>query len=434
MLGFLEYTLESGIVFAVLTLIYRYVYRGDSYNRWERGYILGSTALSYLLPLLKVRFYTQPRITRPYDSIVDIISRGPVDVVTLSHERTFTGGFDRFVHSQLFDNIIAVLFAVYIAGLAVKLVSYINGIRKTLRLRRGEYKLLDGGIRMYITGIDTVAFSFFRNIFLGRRAAQLSRDEMRVVVAHETNHIRGLHSLDTLVFGLFSALQWMNPMVRVAMRESRAVCESIADSNIDSQGGITEYSRLILRLGIQGREASPQPRRSSGTLLRRIAQLLSTDGERIRRIRFICTLPVLALTIAAYLILGGMANPISAGLRVPVDGKYSVTAGYFEDQRIMDSNGMLYSVSHRQMDIKADTSALILAPADCIVDDVQDREVSISCGDMLITIGGIAAEPLQAGDMLTKGQAIGRPLAGNLMFLKVWACGEPINPELIFDF
>ncbi len=57
MLGFLIYTLEAGIIFAVLTFIYNGVYAGASYHKWERGYILASAAMCYILPLMKIRFY-----------------------------------------------------------------------------------------------------------------------------------------------------------------------------------------------------------------------------------------------------------------------------------------------------------------------------------------------------------------------------------------
>ncbi len=434
MLGFLGYTLEAGIIFAVLAAIYRYLYSGISYHKWERGFLLASVALSYALPLMKVRFYTSPTASRPQDSIVDIVSRYPVDVVTLSHERTFASGFDRFMDSQIFDNIVAVVFAIYIAGVAVKMVSYIGGIRKILSLRRGSPAILPGGIRMYKTELDTVAFSFFRNIFLGSRSRQLSPAELDVVVAHETNHIRGLHSLDTLVFGLYSVLQWINPMVGVARRASREVCENIADACASGSENATEYSRLILRLGMQNRSGQHQPAESSGALLRRIGQLLSHDGSKLRRLRFICTLPVMALMMAAYLILAGMANPISAGLEVPVHGKYSITAGFFENQRIMDSDGILYSASHRQMDMRADTAAVILSPANCMVSGISNSELAMECGRLTIIIGGISPERLHKGDTITKGQMIGRPWAGHQMFLKVLDCGTPVNPELVFNF
>ncbi len=432
MLGFLKYTVEAGIIFAVLAAIYKYVYRGASYNRWERGFLLAATAASYVLPLLKVRFYTQPRITRPVDSVVDIISLDPVDIVTLSHERTFAHWYDRITQYQIFDNVVAIVFALYIAGVAVKMVSYINGIRKTLRLRHGQYTMLDGGIRLYRTSLDTVAFSFFGNIFLGRRAAQLSREELDIVVAHETNHIRGLHSLDTVVYGFYSVVQWFNPMVREAARESRAVCENIADSGVSGQA--TEYSRLILRLGMQNRTSAYGPTKSSGAILQRIAQLLSKDGDKIRRVRFVCTLPVMALVMAAYMLLSGMANPISTGLPVPVEGSYNVTAGYFDQQRIMDSEGMLYSVQHRQMDMQADASARIFAPAGCRVCGVSDASVSMQYRHMTITIGNIEPAALGVGDTLLCGQTIGHPIAGSLMYLKVADQDTPVNPELLFDF
>lgn len=434
MLGFLIYTLEAGIIFAVLTAIYNGVYAGASYHKWERMYILLSAGLSYLLPILKIRFYTSPQPRHRMDSIVEIVSQSPVDVVTLSHEHTVQSSLYDFLHSQIFDNIIAVVFAVYIAGVAGKLISYVNGIRRTMALRRGSFVQLTGNIRLYRVGINTVAFSFFRNIFLGVRAQSLTDAELRTVISHETNHIRGLHSLDTLVLGFMSVLQWMNPMVYSAQKASRLVCENIADSRVSADGKITDYSRLILRLGIQGREPETSGGKSSGALLSRISRLLSGDSERIRRIRFAATIPLLALLISAYLLIVGMAFPVSTGLAVPVEGKYMITAGFFENQKVMSADGVLYNASHRQLDLAAVPGARIFAPDGARVADCGPSQVTLDLHDVAVTVGGISAVRLAPGDTVSAGQTLGTATDTSVMYLKVISGGKAVNPELVFDF
>lgn len=433
MLGFLEYTLEAGIIFVVLTVIYNGVYAGASYHRWERGYLLCSTAASYLLPLFKVRFSVDPVPRRPYEFLVEIVSRDPVDVVTLSHERTAQSSISDFLQSQIFENIIAVIFAIYIAGVAVKMVSYVNGIRRTLRLRQGEPEMLDDGIRVYRTDLNTVAFSFFGNIFLGRRVRELGDGELDTVISHEKNHIRGRHSIDTLVFGLYSVVQWMNPMVRIAQRQSRLVCENIADRNVSTNGGLTEYSRLILRLGIGVAASNDSEKKSSGSLRRRISQLLSTDSERLRRMRFVATIPLLAIMVSAYLLLAGMACPVSTGLKVPVDGKYRISAGYFENQKIMGADGVLYNASHRQIDLQVVPDSRVIAPADCMVESVDSSMVLLAMRHLHINIGGMAAESISPGDTIHCGQVLGHAIGGTPMYIRVSDSTGLINPGLVFD-
>ena len=74
-------------MFAVLIAIYRHVYYGISYNKWERGYLLVATAASYLLPLLKAGYVMRP-VPKPTDHIVEIVQRcSDYDVVTLSRPK-----------------------------------------------------------------------------------------------------------------------------------------------------------------------------------------------------------------------------------------------------------------------------------------------------------------------------------------------------------
>ena len=275
MLGFLQYTVEAGVVFAVLVLIYRHVYYGISYNKWERGYLLASTVLSYLLPLLKVGHEIRPA-PRAEDRVIELLDKtDDWQMVVVSRLHDSESIVSKITHSTLFDTCITVLFAVYVAGAAVKLVTFVRGLMKTSSLKgRGAVKVQSiEGVDVYKTDLETVAFSFFRNIFIGKKSAGLNPDELDIIIRHEMQHV---------VFGLYSVLQWFNPMSRIAARYSRVVCENIADTGAVGDGGLTEYSRLVLRLGLTNiaKVSAPRPKRRSA-LVDRIAQLLSGDGEKI---------------------------------------------------------------------------------------------------------------------------------------------------------
>ena len=391
MVGLLAYTVEVGVVFAVLIAIYKHVYYGISYNKWERGYLLAATAVSYILPLLKVR-YVMPPLPKPTDHIIEIVQRcSDYDVVTLSRPQWSEGFWNSFTQTTVFENIIAVLFAVYVAGVAVKLFSFVRGLMKSLRLKARSQKLRSiDGVDVYNADVNTVAFSFFGNIFLGAKSRGLSEAEMDIVIRHEMQHVAGRHSVDTLVFGLYSVLQWWNPMARLAARYSRIVCENIADSQAVGDGKLTEYSKLVLGLGIKNRDESApasRPRRKS-PLVDRIAQLLNTDSVNIRRIRFYSALPVLAVAIAAYIAYVGILTPIDPRYDMPVRGGYEVVAGFFNDQKICNADGKVYVVSHKLVNLHLYDGAVIVPPVEA--DNVQrvGQGVTFSIGAYTVTIEG----------------------------------------------
>lgn len=395
MVALLAYTVEVGVVFAVLIAIYRHVYYGISYNKWERGYLLAATAASYLLPLLKAGYVMRP-VPKPTDHIVEIVQRcSDYDVVTLSRPKWTEGFWDTFTHSTVFENIIAVLFAVYVAGVAVKLFSFVRGLMKSLRLKARSQKVRSiDGVDVYNTDVNTVAFSFFGNIFLGAKSRGLSDAEMDIVIRHEMQHVAGRHSVDTLVFGLYSVLQWWNPMARLAARYSRIVCENIADSQAVGDGKLTEYSKLVLGLGIKNCDESAavaiRRTRRKSPLVDRIAQLLNTDSVNIRRIRFYTALPVLAVAIAAYIAYVGMLTPIDPRYDMPVRGGYEVVAGFFNDQKICNADGKVYVVSHKLVNLCLADGAVIVPPAGAGNVQRDANGCKFCIGNYTVTIEGIA--------------------------------------------
>ncbi len=391
MSSLLAYTIEAGVVFAVLIAIYRHVYYGISYNKWERGYLLVAMAVSYVLPLMKVE-HVIPPVPKPADRLVEIDGQyDGYDVITIARPVYSDNYWDSFIQSTFFENLIAILFAVYVAGVAVKLVSFVRGLIKTLRLARLSKKVADiGQASVYEANVNTVAFSFFHNIFLGVKSSGLSDGEKETVIKHELQHVAGLHSVDTLLFGFFSVVQWFNPMARLAARYSRIVCENIADSQA-VDGSLTDYSRLVLRLGVNNREESiaKRPRRKS-PLVDRIAQLLNTDSLKIRRIRFYAALPVLAIAIAAYIAYFGMLTPTDPRYDMPVSGSYEVVAGFFSNQKICNADGKVYVVSHELVNLRLDDGAVIIPPVDAENFHADSQVFSFNLGSYTVTIDGVA--------------------------------------------
>lgn len=434
MVGFLAYTLEAGVIFAVLTVIYRHVYYGISYNRWERGYLLAATVASYLLPLLKIEYEVAP-LPKPSDRIVEIVERGSgYDVVTLSRPGDEPGFMDGFWQSSFFETLITILMVVYLIGVSAKLVSFLRGLFKTLRLmRRSRVVRSIDGVDIREVDVNTIAFSFFGNIFLGTKSQGLSDADMDVIIRHEMQHIKGCHSLDTLVMGLYSVLQWYNPMVRLASRYSRIVCENIADQQSVEDGRLTEYSQLVLRLGIKNRDAAVVKSRRSSTLVDRIAQLLNHDGVNIRRIRFVAALPVLAIAIAAYIALFGMLFPSDPRYAVPVQGGYTVVAGFFNEQKVCTIDGDVYVVSHKLMNIQLESEANIVAPVEAEVVDVGVDCIKLRIDSCTVTIEGIV--PMVERGAVSEGQLLGRQAGEIPISLSVADNGgRMIDPQTVFRF
>lgn len=433
MLDILKYTLEAGVIFFLLNSFYSQVYYSIGYNKWNRIYLLVSILASYAAPLLKIKFYDD-RISPDKFVIGDIESVDGCDIITVTRDKTWDFCVGEFLSSTFFNLSVKVLFAIYAVGVAVKLFTFVRGLVKTLRLRRCPVVSQENGCKIYLTRLNTAAFSFFGSIFLGDKAKSLSSGDMQVIIRHEMQHIAGRHSIDTLAFGLMSVLQWFNPAVRKAFRYSRLVCENIADSKA-SGGNVTDYSRLILRLGEKNVvQATSRASQKNGTLTERILQLFSSDSDKARKIWFLSSLPVLMIALAAYLVIPGRIFPERHGFESPIDGDCKISTGFFEDQTFIKSTGDMFKVSHRQIDFVVFSDSDIVATERGELVFADSSLLKMQIGDLLVTIGGIQV-CVSGRRELSPGDIVGRAIAGgHPLFIKTEKNGKAINPATVFRF
>lgn len=438
MLDFLGYTLEAGVIFAILTIIYRQVYYGISYNKWERSYLLVAPIASYLLPLCKLEYFVSKTPHRE-DKIVEIMSEdNGLYTVALNRERTVSIDISNFMQTEFFETLIIVIFAIYIAGVATKLVSMWRGISKTIALKKSSPCEMRDNVAIYNTDLPVIAFSYFRSIFLGNKATILSDVDRNTIIEHEMQHVKGCHSADKFLYGLFSAIQWCNPMVKIAASYSRIVCENIADSGVVEGGGLSEYTQLILRIGKQKQcIALPGANSRHSGLVERIARLFYTDSSKVKRIRFVAALPILAIAVASYILLWGMWTPHDTRYQLPLDGKCSINTGYFENQNLCTPDGEIVVVSHRQIDvaIKKDGCSIV-APFDCRIVAVDSSRITICNNSITLMVGGVNIyKDLSEGQELSLGSRVGDASPESLVYIKVFSPkGPPENPERYFKF
>ncbi|MBR4677885.1 MAG: hypothetical protein IKO99_07770 [Bacteroidales bacterium] len=434
MVEVLKYTLEAGIIFCVFQFFFNQVYCSLCYNKWNRIYLTSGTFLSYLLPLLKVRYF-EKRTDNPNFKILDIDLHGNgLDVITISEEQNFKTIIGNFFDSAFFEISVEILFAVYVAGVAVKLFIFFRGLNKTLKLKRNPLICtLDNNIKVFDTQLNVVAFSFFSNIFLGQKAKTLSKEDLETVFSHEKQHIKNLDSVDSIIFGLFSALQWFNPCLKKAVVNSRLIAENIADSGVSSQSGLTEYSRLLLRLGEKNVSKIQEPapkKKPRGGLTERLILLFNQDTDKIRKIRFLSTLTILLTLTAAYILCAGLFAPQDYGYRNPIKGKFRISAGYFENKLYADSLGNVFEVSHPQIDFFLGEGSEIISPFDAVA-KLSGEEIILKKENLEITIGGKNFFPVgfNAGDFVKEGEVLCEITEDNsLVYIKVTVNGKVIHP------
>ena len=115
------------------------------------------------------------------------------------------------------------LTAIYLTGMAITLlILLIQFSLQAIRLRRmPNIVYLDD---------ETEPYSFFNHIIIGTRA--MSDEELRLVLAHEREHVHQRHTLDVLLMRLMCCATWFNPFAWLMLGELRAVHEYQADAAV----------------------------------------------------------------------------------------------------------------------------------------------------------------------------------------------------------
>lgn len=278
----IRYFLET-LFFQILFLaVYDALLKRETFFQWNRAYLLGTFALSLLLPKLHLAALGQvvPQQIRNYSQALWQLD--PVEVVA-GQEQTFWNTWTWYEWVLILGSLLAALlfvyklFKLYTLARQGKLVPY-----------QDHYQLL-------LPQSDH-AFSFFKLVFLGD---QLPQPKKKAILAHELVHVRQNHSLDQLFFELARIVFWFNPMVYVYQKRMAEVHEFIADG-LSTQSSKKEQYQLLLSQAFQTENISfINPFFSSSLIKKRIVMLQKQKSKNALKFKYLLLLPLL-LAILLY--------------------------------------------------------------------------------------------------------------------------------------
>lgn len=216
--------------------LYRLTLGRDRWLQLSRAYLIILLAFGLAYPLLRL-----PGEMRPV-----VFEIAALEEVTVMPDAD-GGPLLRLPAASTASNIGAdwVLPAVYAGGVAVALVLLMFSIIRMLaRLRRMPFERQDG-VKLTLLEDESEPFSFFNHIVVGTRG--MSDEELRLVLAHEGEHVRQWHSWDVLIMRLMCCVAWFNPFAWLMLRELRAVHEYQADNAALQEEEDKGYLRLLFR-------------------------------------------------------------------------------------------------------------------------------------------------------------------------------------------
>ena len=258
-------TLATGVLYGAYLL----VFHNDRQLQLRRWYLLAAMAFSLVYPLIR---------------LPQAVSATAATATALLPEVVVGAAQAQDVSAAPSTDLSWLPWALYIVGVAVTLAILAFQLSVTVRhLRRERVTLLDD---------STAPFSFFGHITIGTRG--MTDEELRMVLAHEQEHVRRRHTMDVLTMRLMCCVAWFNPFAWIMLQELCAVHEYQADAAVHGNG--KDYLSLLYRQATGTGYGHITNKFNSINLKKRIV-MMNRQKTRFGAWKLAAVLPVAALLL-----------------------------------------------------------------------------------------------------------------------------------------
>lgn len=277
----LAYLVKVIICSGILYAYYHIALRNNRFHQWNRYYILLSTLLSLVVPLIRIPLSFTPEETQGFYVYTS-------QVVTL-REQVLTPSAK---YLPTYADWATWLYGAIILFCIIRLCSGYFRILRLIYRSRVEF------IKPYwLVLSEQIAspFSFFRYIFWNSKM-NAGSTEGRQMLQHEMVHMQEKHSMDKLFMEIITAVCWINPFFHLFKRELSLVHEFIADKKAVVNGNVADYAQTILSMALQsGRTFSMTNNFSQHPIKRRILMLTTSRKLKFSYLRRLMILPIATL-------------------------------------------------------------------------------------------------------------------------------------------
>ena len=285
MTDFLIYQGKAAIALAVFYMFYRLLLSKETFHRFNRIVLLGTAALSFILPLCVITFkkvVVLPAMTTSSETVLGEVAGTAVTMVPEASE-------------PIWPIILCIIFCIGALTVLANTVISIIGIRRIIS--SGSSQTLESGETLIITETDTAPFSWMKYIVISREDYESGYSQ---ILTHEKAHIALRHSSDILFVDMITALQWFNPAIWMLKADLRALHEFEADDAVLRSGAnIKEYQYLLIRKAVSKSGYSVANSFNHSTLKARITMMLNKKSSRMSAWKALYVIPLVGISLAA---------------------------------------------------------------------------------------------------------------------------------------
>ncbi|CAM3589240.1 M56 family metallopeptidase [Sphingobacterium prati] len=285
----LTYIIQVNLLLSIIYLGYVGLLRGLTFYSLNRAYFLIGGLFAFIYPFLDLKSL--------------FVNQG-LDMGAVGEQISFYMG-EQDVQERL--TVGGLLEMVFILGAVVLLLKFLFQLSSLLRIHL--HSTADRWKTYFFRNvfIPIVPFSFLNKIYVNK--GQHVDAELKDIFKHEDIHVKGLHSLDILLFEIILVCCWYNPFVWFMRRAIRQNLEFLTDQRVLNKGIDKQtYQYSLLNVSKKGASIGLSNQFNFKLLKRRIMMMNKKRSSKIELSKYAFLLPVFLLTGAAFTVSKAEGN------------------------------------------------------------------------------------------------------------------------------
>ena len=279
----IEYIIKISICLSVVYIFYQLFLRRLTFYNWNRWYLLGYSALSFIIPLVDIMPQLQKRELES-NAVLDWIPAWGTPLPQKSLLETLTSWDWALIVVS-----IGILF--FLVRFLIKLYSFLL-LKKNAELISAQQTLL------YQLNENITPFSFGNAIYINRHLH--NEDELQEIIRHEFVHVKQKHTIDIIFCELLCITNWFNPFAWLLRHSVKQNLEFIADDKVVQNGfDKKEYQYLLLKV-MGNKQLAFTNHFNFSNLKKRIAMMNTLKTAKVHLIKFLFLLPVVAVLLLSF--------------------------------------------------------------------------------------------------------------------------------------
>jgi TonB-dependent SusC/RagA subfamily outer membrane receptor len=261
-----QYLILANVYLILFYGFYALLLRRETFFQLNRVYLVGSAALSFLVPLIQAEWARNLFITQKITQTMYHLDPVVIYRIQAAPSQHLTIG-----------QILAIIYVGGIVLLASRFMLQLLVLRYNIKYNDSED-----------------AYSFFKTIKLGE-----TLNSRGVIMAHEEVHAQQWHSADVLLIEAVMIVNWFNPAVYFYRKAIKHTHEFIADRNALKTGtSKQEYALLLLSETFKTpAHELVNPFFNHSLLKQRILMLQKSNSQRTALLKYGLSAPLFALMI-----------------------------------------------------------------------------------------------------------------------------------------